>query len=310
MKALEFPNRITIELTNQCNVSCIFCPRQTVPMEIGYMDVELYKKLIDEAAEHLPVKLVIFFRGESLIHPDFVECVDYAKKKGIGPIQYASNAYALDEDIADKLLETGIDFISFSLDTIDPDVYRKSRLQGDLKTSMEHVISLCKKCKQRKAENKPVPTIQVSTIEIPEYMERQQEFIEFWKEYVDVVRVYYEHDDKGKFRNPDVEKKLEEEIKNRMPCRKVFTDLLVYWNGELALCNYDWNGGIKGMNVRDMSIEEIWHSEQYNRIREMHNQGNFDEDIMCKDCEHWKIDYTQSGFLGKMYKGNGINDKG
>ena len=67
MEKLEFPNRITIELTNQCNVSCTFCPRQQVPMEIGFMKKELYYKIIDEAARHLPIKIVIFFRGESLL---------------------------------------------------------------------------------------------------------------------------------------------------------------------------------------------------------------------------------------------------
>lgn len=113
MKKLEFPDRITVELTNRCNVSCTFCPRQSVDMKIGYMSMELYKKIVDEAAKHLPVKLVVFFRGESLLHPQFIECVEYAKKRGIGPIQYATNAFEMTKDMADKLLETGIDFISF-----------------------------------------------------------------------------------------------------------------------------------------------------------------------------------------------------
>ena len=75
MKKLDFPNRITIELTNQCNVSCSFCPRQKINMEIGFMDIKLYKKIIDEASSHLPVKLVLFFRGESMLHPQFIECL-------------------------------------------------------------------------------------------------------------------------------------------------------------------------------------------------------------------------------------------
>ena len=61
MEKLQFPNRITVELTNQCNVSCTFCPRQLMNMKIGNMDRKLYFKIIDEAAEHLPIKLVLFF---------------------------------------------------------------------------------------------------------------------------------------------------------------------------------------------------------------------------------------------------------
>ncbi len=282
MKKLDFPNRITVELTNQCNVSCTFCPRQSVDMKIGFMSMELYKKIIDEASDHLPVKLVIFFRGESLLHPEFIECVKYAKDKGIGPIQYATNAFELTNDMADKLLETGIDFISFSLDTLDPEIYRKSRLCGNLDISRDNVIYLSKKCDEKRKKGLQVPTLQVSTVEIEEYMPEQGKFIEFWKKYVDIVRVYYEHDDNGKFRNVEVQRLLEEEVPERKPCRKLFTDLLVYWDGQLALCNYDWRGGLQGLNLNKMTIEEAWNSKLYEQLREAHNNGEIADDIMSK----------------------------
>lgn len=301
MEKLDFPNRITVELTNQCNVSCTFCPRQEIPMEIGYMDVKLFQKIIDEAARHLPVKLVIFFRGESLLHPQFFECVKYAKERGIGPIQFASNAYALDDSAADKILEAGVDFISFSLDTLNPEVYKRTRQYGDLNTSVQHVIHLSRKCRDRKERGLHSPVLQVSTIELEDYLEEQQEFIAFWQQYVDIVRVYYEHDENGKFRNADVWQELPQ-MEERQPCRKVFTDLLIYWNGDLALCNYDWRGGLH-LNVNEMSIYDAWHSERYESIRGMHNRDRIGSEWMCKECEHWRIDYMPEGFLGKMYRG-------
>ena len=42
IKKLDFPNRITVELTNDCNVSCTFCNRVKIPMEIGYIKEELF----------------------------------------------------------------------------------------------------------------------------------------------------------------------------------------------------------------------------------------------------------------------------
>lgn len=303
MKKLSFPNRICVELTNECNVSCTFCPRQCVPMEIGQMDFTLYKKIIDEAALHLPVKLVIFFRGESLLHPQFIECVKYAKDKGIGPIQFATNAYALDEKIANELSASGIDFISFSLDTLDPEIYSRSRLSGNLRISMKNVIRFSKICKERKIKGLSAPELQVSTIELPVYMDGQKDFIEFWKQYVDIVRVYYEHDDNGKFRDKDVQRKLNLVTPERKPCRKVFTDMLIFWDGRLALCNYDWRGELKGLNVNEMSIQEAWDSPVYEEVRKMHLNNLFDPSLMCKDCDHWRIDYTKEGYLGKLYKG-------
>ncbi len=301
MKKLEFPNRITVELTNQCNVSCSFCPRQKVDMKTGYMDMKLYRKIIDEASSHLPVKLVIFFRGESLLHPHFIECLQYAKEKGIGPIQFATNGLLLNEETVDQILNTGIDFISFSLDTLDPNVYKSTRKHGDLNASMKNVIGLSKKCKERKRNGLPVPTLQVSTIELDDYMNEQKAFINFWKQHVDIVRVYYEHDEKGRFRDSNVQQMLSN-LGQRQPCRKVFTDMLIYWDGSLALCNYDWEGGLD-LNINEMSLSDAWHSACYEKIRQMHNENTLSPAVMCSSCEHWRIDYMPNGFLGKMFKG-------
>lgn len=301
IEKLAFPDRVTIELTNRCNVSCTFCHRQEVDMELGEMSMYLYKKIIDEMAEHLPMKMVPFFRGESLLHPKFIECIQYAKSKGIGPIQMASNALILNEEMAEKIIASGLDFISFSLDTMDEDIYRQTRLMGDLKTSMENVKNFGIKCKEYKNQGKTVPGIQVSTIDMEIYKERQEEFIAYWKQYVDIVRVYYEHDEKGRFADSKVHELLMK-VGDRRPCKKVYTDLIIYWNGRTALCNYDWDEEKKIGDLNKQSIAEVWNSNEYEEIRRMHETNSFEDWILCKDCEHWKAAYIENGFLGKMYK--------
>ena len=307
-ETLLFPNRITVELTNRCNVSCTFCPRQTIDMPLGYMEPELFKKIIDEASEHLPVKLVIFFRGESLLHPDFFEMAKYAKDKGLGPIQLASNGLELNDENADKMIESGIDYVSFSLDTLDEDLYSNSRLTGDLAISRENIISFSKKCKARKEQGLGAPTLQVSTIDIDMYKSGQQEFIDFWKEYVDNIRVYFEHDDNGHVISQEGIRRLEH-ISERKPCRKVFTDFLVFYNGEVTTCNYNWRAVKQLGNVNNSTIREIWHSDEFNKIRDMHNTNSFPKDFICADCHHWKIDYTETGFLGDLYTANTEREK-
>lgn len=300
MEKLNFPNRITVELTNDCNVSCTFCNRQKIAMDIGYMEEKLFYKIIDEMAEHLPIKLVPFFRGEPLMHPHIIAFIEYAKSKGIGPIQLASNALLLDEEMQDALIGTGIDYISFSLDTIDPQIYKCSRLLGDLNISSKNVESMGLKCRERKKKGLPAPTIQVSTINIEEYLPGQKAFIERWLPYVDVVRVYEQHDEKGQLVNPEIRAKLDL-LHERKPCRKVFTDMIIYWDGRLALCNYDWDEHRDIGNINTMTLQEAWNSEEYEEIRAMHKCGHFDDGI-CAGCHHWKIDYTEGGFIGTSYR--------
>lgn len=307
MNKLEFPNRITVEITNQCNVSCTFCNRQKIPMELGYMASELFHKIIDEAAQHLPVKLVPFFRGEPLMHPQILEFIEYAKAKGVGPIQMASNALLLDEGMQDGLIESGIDYLSFSLDTLDEKIYKDSRLTGNLEISARNVRELGEKCKKRREKGLSTPTLQVSTINLDEYKDGQEQFINYWKDYVDVVRVYEQHDEKGRLVDPELRKKLDI-FDDRKPCRKIFTDMIIYWDGRLALCNYDWDEKRSLGNISQMSIQDAWNSPEYERIREMHLNNTFDHSI-CGECHHWKIDYMENGYLGASYTSSGIEKR-
>ncbi len=299
MEKLNFPNRVTVELTNDCNVSCVFCNRQKISMDIGYIEDKLFYKIIDEMARHLPVKLVPFFRGEPLMHPQLIPFLQYAKQKGVGPIQMASNALLLDDQMQDRLIEAGIDYLSFSLDTVDPKVYERSRMFGNLEISSNHVKSMGLKCKERKKKGLSAPTIQVSTINIEEYLPKQKEFIEEWLPYVDVVRVYEQHDEKGRLVDPQIRKSLDI-FEERKPCRKVFTDMIIYWDGRMALCNYDWNEQRNIGNANTMTLQEAWDSEEYENVRKMHLCNQFDRGI-CADCHHWKIDYTENGFIGTSY---------
>lgn len=301
MEKLSFPNRITVELTNACNVSCSFCNRQVIDMEIGYISDDLYYQIIDEASQHLPMKLVPFFRGESLMHPHVIDYIKYAKEKGVEPIQLASNALLLDDAMQDALIESGIDFISFSLDTTDANVYSCSRKYGDLELSSRNVESLGRKCIERRKKGLSAPVLQVSTINLPEYMDNHQEFIDKWTQFVNVVRVYEQHDEHGGLVDPNVCKKLDF-LDKRRPCRKVMTDMIIYYDGRLALCNYDWDEERPIGDLSKMTMQEAWNSAEYERIRNMHLSCEMDDSI-CSKCQHWKIDYLDGGFMGQSYKG-------
>ncbi len=299
MEKLAFPNRVTVELTNDCNVSCTFCNRQKIDMKIGYMKDELYYKIVDEMAEHPPIKMVPFFRGEPLMHPHIISFIKYAKEKGIGPIQMASNGLLLNDKMQDELIETGIDYVSFSLDTTDEEIYKCSRLSGNLKISSDNVESFGLKCKRRKEQGLTAPKVQVSTINIEDYKKNQKEFIDKWLPLVDVVRVYEQHDEKGQLVDPNVRRKLDI-FMDRKPCRKIFTDMIIYWDGRLALCNYDWDEKRDLGNVNNSSIQQIWNSQEYESIRNRHI-NNLLQDEICADCHHWKIDYTEQGYIGTSY---------
>jgi MoaA/NifB/PqqE/SkfB family radical SAM enzyme len=78
---------IAIEPTNDCNMDCWFCHRKE--RKIGYMNFSSFKRIIDQIP--IRVGLCLSYGGESILHPQFPDMVDYATKKGFKRIVVDSN---------------------------------------------------------------------------------------------------------------------------------------------------------------------------------------------------------------------------
>lgn len=293
----QFPKRLTVEITNRCNLACNMCPRHNTDNSTGFMSLDLYCKIIEEAKQHIPVTLVPFFRGESLLHSDFYEMIKIAVNSGLGPIQLATNATLLNNEKSEKLIKSGIDFVSFSLD-IDKTNYGISHMGGDFEkviNNIDNFIAIKKSIKAKK------PEVQVSTVQTNENRHGLHEFAEYWLEKVDRVRTYPEHSTNGAFGSLDSSYQYPD-FDQRLPCEKVFTDIVIYWDGTVAVCNHDWNRSEYIGNVSDNSIQDIWTGNKYNEIRKRHLEGKLKNDNTCKDCDHWKMYYIKEGKIGRLYK--------
>ena len=292
-----FPERITLELTNSCNLSCVFCPRKVMAKHMGFLDVALAERLLKEMADNAPVSIVPFFRGEPLLHPKWYDILSSIKKFGLGPIQLTTNATLMGAEEAQRLIDLEVDFVSFSLDTLDSQKYERARRGADYRKvikNIQQLIQLKEKTQSR------LPEIQVSAIDTEDYREGLDSFVAYWKPRVDRVRIYIEHSQDG---HPGSIAHQLPEFDNRLPCKKVFTDMVILWDGEVALCNHDWTRDkMKRIgNVVESSISTVWKSERYERIRLMHTQGNVSAEPLCAHCDHWKMYYIPEGLLGKLY---------
>lgn len=285
---LKLPVRVTIELTNFCNLHCVFCPRRFMEKETGFMAPGLAYKITDElhswiSAGHR-VAVVPFFRGETLTHPQWDVLLADIRDKGLGPIQMATNASLLTEERAHRLLEIGVDTLSFSMDTVDPDIYKRVR-GGDYVISLSNVLRFLE-LRQAYSGEGGCRIVQVSAVDSALTHEGIPAFIDYWRDKIDRLRVYPEHSADGHTGslpsgNAD---------KVRVSCRKVREEMVIYWNGSVALCNHDWTRMRTGQeigNVSERSLEEIWRSNAYETIRKAHETGSLQGIIPCEHCGHW-----------------------
>jgi MoaA/NifB/PqqE/SkfB family radical SAM enzyme len=129
------PNRLYIECTAACNISCFqaCCAPETGitrTRQAGMLDWNVFTKVVDEAGPGL-VRIDFFNYGEAFLHKRAVEMCEYIKSKFPHIYLYTStNGLALTEEKARRLVHSGIDEVTFSIDGASPETYTRYRQRG------------------------------------------------------------------------------------------------------------------------------------------------------------------------------------
>ena len=129
------PSRMYIECTAACNISCsqACCAPETGitrTRQAGMLDFDLFRRVVDEVGASL-VRIDFFNYGEAFLHKRAVEMCEYIKTRFPGIYLYTStNGLALSEEQARRLVHSGIDEVTFSIDGATPESYVKYRQRG------------------------------------------------------------------------------------------------------------------------------------------------------------------------------------
>ena len=145
-EVLDYPQLVDIELSTVCNLHCPMCYTITDDfakhVHKGFMEFELFKKIIDEIKGKVPA-IRLSLRGEPTIHPQFIQCIHYAKQAGIKEISTLTNASKLEPEFFEKMLLAGIDWITISLDGLK-DEYEKIRMPLKFEDTFKKIVEIKK----------------------------------------------------------------------------------------------------------------------------------------------------------------------
>ena len=181
-KLSKFRSVIPIDTVSFCNLKSSMCITKDSKAEKGFMDWDLYTKIIDEIAlKNKDAMVFMAFRGEPMVRsrfkPDIFEMIKYAKNKGLTKVVMNSNGCLLTEENSRKLLESGLDQIFIGIDAFSEDVYVKNRCGGNYKQTVKNVLKLLELKKKMKLEK---PIIECQFIEMDNNIHQRQAFIDFW----------------------------------------------------------------------------------------------------------------------------------
>lgn len=147
LNAGPLPSRLYIECTAACNISCTeaCCAPETGiarTRQAGMLDFDLFRRVVDETGASL-VRIDFFNYGEAFLHKRAVEMCEYIKARFPHIYLYTStNGLALDETRARRLVHSGIDEVTFSIDGATPGSYVKYRQRGDFHKAIANLRAM------------------------------------------------------------------------------------------------------------------------------------------------------------------------
>lgn len=301
LKIPDFPMHLDIESSSNCNLRCPMCAR-TVRVNKGIwrknqsIDLELFKKIIDEAAKEGVCALNLNNFGEPLINPHLAKMVKYAKSKGIIDVFFHTNAVLLTKKISRALIEAGLDRIVISIDSPYKEKFERIRIGTNYELVVQNLKGLFE---VRKEMNSLSPLIRINMIKFPDLTKK--EVNDMKKKFLGIVDSIgflelYET-------NPDKTKKVEfpHEYKSKFICPQLISRLSILENGDVAPCCVDIDANMKLGNVKEKSLKEMWTGSKLNELRKIHFKGKFFEIPTCRNCD-WAV--AEDKRLRNEAKGN------
>jgi MoaA/NifB/PqqE/SkfB family radical SAM enzyme len=131
------PVRLDLEITNRCPLACARCARPFYKSSTPPADLDWSR--FQALLQAMPLLEELFFvgLGEPLLHPRLEEYVGLASREGIRCKIITNGLLATPERLA-SLQADGLAEITFSLDTLDPDLFAELRGGASLKNVLEN----------------------------------------------------------------------------------------------------------------------------------------------------------------------------
>lgn len=277
---LEYPKRLDIELTNDCQLHCIMCPRGIGKMTrpVGYMEWNLLAEIVEESQGKTERVWAHVF-GESLMHSEAIGMISLLTSH-IPWVGLSTNAVNLTRTMSYDLMHANLDTLILSLDSMHRKKYEARRVGAKFDKVIRNIQD-CIQARRDKPEAKTVILVQL---------------INFRRSGIDarLARMKFG----GTLRGiGEVSIKPYTTYGGTVPvyshtvrphagdtCEMADYAMTILWNGDATICCHDVNGDYVFGNVNDTSITHLWNSGERREYHRKIKEKDFDGMPMCKNC--------------------------
>ena len=283
------PVSISAELTNYCNLHCPECSSGSGKMqrERGYMDIELFNKIMNELSPYL-YNINLYFQGEPMLHPKFFSFIENSINT---QTVVSTNGHFLSYENAEKIVKSGLSKLIISLDGIDQATYSAYRINGNVDTVLDGLRNVTEARKMlnssmkieiqfivnRKNENQILKVRQLAremkvSLKLKSMQIIDKENIGYW---LPLNRR------SGRY----IMRNGEYVLKNSLPdrCARLWLNPVITWDGKVIPCCFDKNAEYVMGDLKHDSFREIWDGPKYMIFRKSILSGRHMIGI-CRNC--------------------------
>ena len=262
--------------------------KNTPGRNFGVMDIDLYKKIIDDICEfEHPIRVLRLYKdGEPLLNKHFPEMIRYAREQKCSDrIDTTTNASILTPEKSAAIIEAG------GLDRINISIYGMNKTQyqnfSGFNIDMEKLISYVRFFYENKDDNCEMIVKITGDLIAPE---DHQRFYDTFGDIADGVFIEHVMSCWPEFElRGDVQANQEfgiygQKIKEVMTCPYIFYSFSLNSDGSASTCFLDWSRDLIIGDAKNESVKEIWFGDKMKAFRKMMLEQKRKGHPVCGNC--------------------------
>jgi pyruvate-formate lyase-activating enzyme len=277
---LPLPKNMLVEVTNACNLACEFCAHSKMRKKIGFMDMNIYKSLAEQAFAGGVRDIGFYLTGEPLVNNRLSEYVYYAKQLGFTYIYITSNGVLAELERMKEIVYAGLDSFKFSINAGTRETYMK--IHG--RDEFDNVISNLKDLSGWIRSN----GLNVGLFATCVVCDDNKEEVELLKsiigDYVDDIDIANATTQGGNMSELNETSDNAVTSMSKIPCNIIFDRLNITWDGKLTACCVDFDDNLVVADLKNTSLIEAWNSDKMVRLRRLQINNEIPQDILCYNC--------------------------
>jgi len=253
---------VRYEVTDHCNAICIMCPREQHEdaRPHGIMDLEKYKRSIDEVVSLGAKKIVLTGFGEPLIDRTLEQKIAYAKAKNLNTY-IITNGSLITRARAKSLIDAGLDEMRVSYYGMSAETYNVVMERLDFLVATNNLLGFLE---ERVLRGLKKPKLELSYLVMKENERDVEAFRAFWEPRADAIEMWKPHN----FGDGRSYRERHQTVELKTTCgRPENGPLQIQWDGEVIPCCYDYNNQIVLGNAFEQPVLDILNGEKYRFLR-------------------------------------------